>query len=225
MLVQKCYLCIEMEESTSKEKVLKNVREALISKTDQPFPKIDMDKPIFRKTEESSDINFAQELTEAGGNFIYCENEAEFLEGLRFLMNDRKWQKIFCSEPRIAEVLSKGQVPFSYIPDDLISCQVGITGCEYLVARLGSVLVSSGQMSGRSVFVYPEIHVVLAHTSQLAVDLKEAFTRLRKKYENRMPSMVSMITGPSRTADIEKTLVVGAHGPKELYVFLIEDSQ
>jgi L-lactate dehydrogenase complex protein LldG len=46
---------------------------------------------------------------------------------------------------------------------------------------------------------------------------------IRKKYEDGFPSLISFITGPSRTADIEKTLVMGAHGPKELYVFLIED--
>lgn len=184
-----------------------------------------MDKPIFRKTDEIFDINFAQELTETGGHFIYCESEGEFLEGLNFLIQDRKWGKLFAMEPRIVEILRKGQVSFSFMPEDLTTSHVGITGCEFLISRLGSLLVSSGQMAGRGIFVFPEIHVVLAYTSQLAVDLKEAFSRLRKKYETRMPSMVTLITGPSRTADIEKTLVVGAHGPKELYVFLLEDSQ
>ena len=48
---------------------------------------------------------------------------------------------------------------------------------------------------------------------------------MKKKYPDNYPSMISLITGPSRTADIEKTLVMGAHGPKELYVFLIEDNE
>lgn len=214
-----------MEESTSKEKVLKHVREALISKTDQPFPKIDFDKPVFKEMDESFDIYFAQELTDAGGKFVYCESENEFIDGLKYLIRDRNWGKLFALEPRIVEILRKGQVSFSYNTEDLTQAQVGITGCEFLVARLGSLMVSSGQMAGRGIFVFPEIHVVLAYTSQLAGDLKEAITRLRKKYESRMPSMVSLITGPSRTADIEKTIVVGAHGPKELYVFLLEDRQ
>ena len=213
-----------MEESTSKEKVLKHVREALISKTDQPFPKIDFDKPVFKEMDESFDIYFAQQLTEAGGKFIYCESEKEFIDGLKFLIQDRNWQKVFALEPRIVEILRKGQVSFSFMTEELTQSQVCITGCEFLVARLGSLLVSSGQMAGRGIFVFPEIHVVLAYTSQIAGDLKEAFTRLRKKYESRMPSMVTLITGPSRTADIEKTIVIGAHGPKELYVFLLEDS-
>jgi L-lactate dehydrogenase complex protein LldG len=212
-----------MEESTSKEKVLKSVREALISKTDQPFPKIDFDKPIFREMEESEDINFAQELTAAGGNFIYCESESEFLGGLKFLIGDRRWGQVFALEPRIADILKKGQVAFSYFPEDLTRAHVGVTGCECLVARLGSVMVSTGQMAGRKIFVYPEIHIVLANASQLVGDLKDAFQMMRKKYENRMPSMMTLITGPSRTSDIEKTPVTGVHGPHELYVFLVED--
>jgi L-lactate dehydrogenase complex protein LldG len=84
-------------------------------------------------------------------------------------------------------------------------------------------MVSSGQMAGRQIFVYPDVHIVLANASQLVPDIKDALIRIRKKYDNRMPSMITMITGPSRTADIEKTLVMGAHGPKELFVFLLED--
>ncbi len=45
---------------------------------------------------------------------------------------------------------------------------------------------------------------------------------MQKKYQGNIPSMISLTTGPSRTADIEKTLVVGVHGPKEVYVFLVE---
>jgi len=212
-----------MEESTSKEKVLKYVREALISKTDQPFPKIDYEKPVFSEMEESPDINFAQELTAAGGMFIYCESEAEVINGLRFLMNDRKWDNIFALEPKIIELLNKGQIACLSDHDQITQSHVGMTGCESLVARLGSVMVSTGQMAGRQIFIYPEIHIVFAQASQMVVDLKDALLKLRKKYEQRMPSMVTLITGPSRTADIEKTLVMGAHGPKELYVFLLED--
>lgn len=211
-----------MEESTSKEKVLKYVREALISKTDQPFPKIDYDKSVFSEM-EALDINFAQELTAASGMFIYCENEAELVNGLKFLVHDRKWESIFAVEPEIIDLLDKVHLNFSSEHDKLVQSHVGITGCEALVARLGSVMVSTGQMAGRQIFIYPEIHIVFARASQLVSDLKDALLKIRKKYDQRMPSMVTLITGPSRTADIEKTLVMGAHGPKELYVFLLED--
>lgn len=212
-----------MEESTSKEKVLKSVREALISKTEQPFPRFDFDRQIFAGIEESPDVNFAQELTHTGGLFIYCEKEEEVAAGLKYLAGDRKWDSIYALEPAIVDIVRKSGVPCVYEPEKLTEIKVAMTGCEALVARLGSILVSTGQMAGRRAFVYPDVHIVFAYASQLVGDIKDALANLRKKYDQRMPSMVTLITGPSRTADIEKTLVMGAHGPKELYVFMLED--
>ena len=64
--------------------------------------------------------------------------------------------------------------------------------------------------------VYPEFHFVHAYTRQLVPDLQDALSGIRERYANGMPSVVSVISGPSRTADIEKTLVMGAHGPKRV---------
>ena len=75
---------------------------------------------------------------------------------------------------------------------------------------------------GRTASVYAPIHVCIAYTSQLVYDLGDAFKALRQQHGDRFPSLVSFATGPSRTADIEKTLVVGVHGPKQVYLFLVE---
>src|SRR5262249_43068275 len=99
-----------------------------------------------------------------------------------------------------------------------------ITLCECLVARTGSVIISSRQMSGRRLPFFPDVHVVLAYTSQLVGEIKDALQLIKLKYGDQIPSMITAITGPSRTADIEKTLVKGAHGPKEIFVFLVDDS-
>jgi len=84
-------------------------------------------------------------------------------------------------------------------------------------------MVSSRQASGRRLNVYPPAHIVLAYVSQLVPDIKHALANIKTKYADKLPSMISLITGPSRTADIEKTLVMGAHGPKDLYLFLVDD--
>jgi L-lactate dehydrogenase complex protein LldG len=78
--------------------------------------------------------------------------------------------------------------------------------------------------SSRRLNVYPETHVVIAYADQLVNDLKDAFEAIQLKYPGKIPSMLSVITGPSRTADIEKTLVMGAHGPCELFLILVETS-
>lgn len=212
-----------MEESTSREKVLKKIRNALISKTDLPYPGIEHESSVFQPIDEGLEINFAEALNKVGGHFIYCENKQEVSEDLKILLDDRRWAEIFAVDPNVTDLLDMAHIPYSSSKEKLKTSQVGITQCEFLIARLGSVMVSSAQLSGRRTFVFPEIHIVIGYTSQLVPDIKDALKELRMRYERKMPSMVTLITGPSRTADIEKTLVMGAHGPKELFVFLVED--
>jgi L-lactate dehydrogenase complex protein LldG len=119
------------------------------------------------------------------------------------------------------------QCAFPYEPrenENFEEGMVGITLCESLVARLGSVVFSSRQKSGRRMLVIPTTHLVLAYSSQLVKELKDSLQQLKTKYPDQFPSQITTVTGPSRTADIEKTLVTGAHGPKEIFVFLVDDS-
>ncbi|NVO19994.1 MAG: lactate utilization protein [Bacteroidetes bacterium] len=211
-----------MEESTSREKVLKRVRNALIYKTDNPFAQVEFDSPVYTAMDESLDVNFAQEFTKAGGQFVYCEDETDLVQSLASLASENDWQDVFCMDPSIQYYLTQAGIPFQSDDESFHDLKVGITSCEFLISRLGSIMISSKQDSGRRLNVYPEIHIVIAYPSQLVPDLKDALALIREKYGNRIPSLVSVITGPSRTADIEKTLVMGAHGPKELYVFLTE---
>ncbi len=94
---------------------------------------------------------------------------------------------------------------------------------EYLIARTGSVVLSSAQQQGRTVSVYAPVHICIAYTDQLVYDIKDGLQLIKEKYQGNIPSMISFATGPSRTADIEKTLVVGVHGPKEVYLFLVDE--
>jgi len=82
--------------------------------------------------------------------------------------------------------------------------------------------MSSSQQSGRTVSAYTPVHICIAYVDQLVFDTRDALKDLKRKYANNIPSFITFAAGPSRTADIEKTLVVGVHGPKEVYVFLID---
>jgi len=211
-------------EVKSREKVLKNVRNALISKTDSPFSTVENDSSVYVDNNNPYiDITFAEEFSKVGGKFIYCENENELILNLNALFNQYKYGNTYCADNEIKEILTLAKIPFSDNNDDLHKAGVCVTYCESLVARFGSIVVSSRQMSGRKANVYPPVHIVLAYTSQLVMDIKDALAKIKTKYDNKVPSLISFITGPSRTADIEKTLVMGAHGPKEVFVFLIEN--
>jgi L-lactate dehydrogenase complex protein LldG len=63
--------------------------------------------------------------------------------------------------------------------------------------------------------------VVIARRDQLVADLPAAMALVKQKYADNYPSMISFITGPSRTGDIERILVLGAHGPKKLTIFCL----
>jgi len=82
--------------------------------------------------------------------------------------------------------------------------------------------MTAAQSSGRATSVYAPIHICIAFTSQLVYDVKDALVLIKEKYNDKLPSLITFATGPSRTADIEKTLVVGVHGPKEVYCFLVD---
>lgn len=212
-----------MKDSTSREKVLKNVRNALINKLENPFKNVDFSSPVFKKQEEVPEVEFAYKLNECSGTFIYCANEKDVVNNLVALIEQEAWKNIYCNDDSILALLSQHEIDIINNPDDFNSVNVGITACDFLISRFGSVMVSSGLGAGRRIFVFPETHVVIAKASQVVPELKDALVGMKKKYSGNFPSQVTVITGPSRTADIEKTLVMGAHGPKSLYVFMIDD--
>jgi L-lactate dehydrogenase complex protein LldG len=211
------------DSTTSKEKILKKIRKALIHKSTQEIGDVDKDSEVFNISEEPLEIQFAQNFSALNGKFVFCENEEEFIESFSFLAKDNQWENIFTLEPEIMSMLQKGNIRFSDKEEDLLKTDIGLTFCECLIARTGSVMVTSKQASGRRIPVYSNFHVVVAYTSQLVSNVKDGLKLIREKYVNQLPSMISTITGPSRTADIEKTLVQGAHGPREIFVFLIDD--
>lgn len=207
--------------TTAKEKLLKKIRKALLEKRDNPYPNLE-EMPMYPPDEEILEVTFAEQFTAVSGQFVFCEDEIQFIESLLTLAEERKWTKIYCWEPELQQILTQYEYPFYETDRDFDQAQVGFTLCEALIARNGSIMLSNANMAGRRLSIYPPVHIVLAYTSQLVPDLKDAFKLIKQKYGAQIPSMLTTVTGPSRTADIEKTLVLGAHGPKELFVFLLD---
>ena len=161
---------------------------------------------------------FIEEFEMVNGQVRLCQSQNDFQQQLTSLYQDRNWNNVMCRDAELATSLPKDLLLMD--ESDFVDVAVGITRCEYLIARSGSIMVSSGQASGRLMNVFPPVHIVVAHEQQLVAFLEDAFELLKKKYQHNMPSQTTVITGPSRTADIEKTLVMGAHGPKELILFI-----
>jgi len=210
-----------MNASSAKLSIFKKIRMALTQPTTQPFQLIEKAEFSFNQPQEDLAILFAEKFSSLLGRFSYCENEQDLCFQLTNLINALKWKEIYCVDENIKGTLSKNSL-ISFSEKSLADSDAAITNCELLVARTGSMVLSSTISSGRTTSVYSPVHICIATTSQLVYDVKDALVFLQKKYRDKLPSQISFATGPSRTADIEKTLVVGVHGPKEVYCFLLE---
>jgi len=213
-----------MALNRSKEEILKRIRQALIRKAPvQSEPNFVTD--IYSKSEEGDMmVLFAQNLVKTKASFFYCDGVNDFTQQLQAFSKAKDFKHMHVWEPDLQHMLM--DVPLAVINNELSwsQAQVGVTTCEYLIARTGTILYTSQTASGRRLSIYPPHHIVVAYAHQVVYDIEDALRNLRVKYHDNFPSMVCMETGPSRTADIEKTLVLGAHGPKELTVFLIDDA-
>ncbi len=203
-----------MAVTPAKENILKRIRQALSHPAPLPFPQSEGTNSVFHPASDSLDVVFAQEFTNMQGKFVFCLHEDEMLQQLEQLIAAKQWTKIYCNT-------DKWNARFSNTIN-LSTCDASITDCEFLVARTGTIVMSAAQQSGRTVSVYAPIHICIAYTNQLVYDVKDALQNIKEKYGANIPSLITFATGPSRTADIEKTLVTGVHGPKEVYCFLVE---
>ncbi len=205
-----------MAVTPAKENILKKIRQALSNPVPLPFPHSEGAQSVFLNAGEDNSVIFAEEFTKLQGKFAFCTDAADLQAQLHQLLAERKWKNIFFKEDSIAALFKQASF------QELAGCDVSITGCECLVARTGTIVMSTAQQSGRTTSVYAPVHICIAYSNQLMYDLKDALLHLKEKYMGNMPSLITFASGPSRTADIEKTLVTGVHGPKEVYCFLVE---
>ena len=172
---------------------------------------------------------FASQSEVLRTEFVECADAAAAAAHLATLAETHQWKKI-ALHPGVLNDAIASHLPASlqqlrveagYDKSELETCDAGLTECESLVAQTGSVCVTSTSSGGRALSVLPPHHIAVARHGQLVADLTSAYEELAAKYQGRYPSFISFISGPSRTGDIERILVLGAHGPKKLTVILL----
>ena len=211
---------MQIKSDTTRNEILKKIAEAKKIRKDFSAIQPDWDANIYKEIDGSLEECFARELAAVNGNAIFCNSENEVFEKIKILLAEKNISQLFCRTTEIAEKLTQHNIVFSANEADFLLTEAGITFCEVLVARTGSVMVSAAHEAGRQMNVFPPIHIVLARHSQIVPYLSDALVFMQKKYGKNLPSAITNITGPSRTADIEKTLILGAHGPKEFYALI-----
>ncbi len=209
---------------TSRTAILARIRQGLTQPAPLP-PRPDFTVPVHPPlAADDSVVAFAESFRRVGGEFYYCESLAELARQVADYQQRQQMGAPYVWEPAMQALLRAAGIPFRADEADFIGqADLGLTSCEALVARTGSVLVSAATASGRRLSIYPDQHLVLARPSQVVAEIGAALRGVQDRYGARLPSMISLTSGPSRTADIEKTLVLGAHGPRRLALFLLED--
>lgn len=163
---------------------------------------------------------FAQELKALGGQ-VYPIQAVDFAEGLLNFLHEHKlerlqiWDAIPLLDPDV--LLDHGITIQSSLSSD---AQAGITGALAGIAETGTLVIPGGAGRPLRVSLVSEIHIAVLKVSQLLQTLEQAF----QMAEVAAAPATVLVSGPSRTADIEMTLTIGVHGPRELHVFLVDDT-
>ncbi len=227
---------------TEREKIFARIREALTVPAPLPgqhdaghhAPALGAPSAHAREwlppTGESFDdqlVRFRANASDLKATFQLANDTTELAKLILDLKNTEGWKKVASHAGQLTDpALQSLALPVCrtdqpYDANELEACDAGITECDALIAQTGSVLVTNRSAGGRALSVLPPHHVVLARREQLLRDLPAAFELLKQRYAPNYPSMISFITGPSRTGDIERILVLGAHGPKKLTIFCV----
>lgn len=189
----------------ARDNILDRVRTALRVPAHQPLPPTSA--PILPAV-TNPEARFHEEFTAVKGEVIdSSEMLAGFLKSFAKIATD--------GSALVGKAIGEANASVS-------ECDLGVTSCDCLVAQTGSVIVTTISAGGRALSVLPPTHLVIARREQIIPDLAAAMAFLRKRYDKHWPSALSVITGPSRTADIEKILVMGAHGPKRLALYFTD---
>lgn len=186
------------------------------------------DKPASKSQKTASisqevDVRFAENFTQDGGHFIFCESNAELSENLKRLMQEKSWSVLFAEDEHLKRILRQGHVEHKNLLG-LEDCQARLTPCEGLVANEGAIMMSARTDKGRLLAACPRAHLIVGYTSQLAFTREAAVEQLKSLSQGKLLSNFTFLYGPDHQKPEEKDLEqVGLTQPAELYLFLVED--
>jgi L-lactate dehydrogenase complex protein LldG len=202
----------------SRERILSRISKALEKKT--TIPTIDP-APLFAPLADLLQ-RFEAECRANITECVITRDSSETCARLRALLNEVAVGEIFAEDtPELKRFLANNERAIAWSNDGPPKehCQATVTRCHALVALTGSILTSSA-CGGRGASVVAPVHIVVAKESQLVPDLEAMFATIASEKLTEEHSFVGLITGCSRTGDIEKQLVIGAHGPLRVVVIV-----
>jgi L-lactate dehydrogenase complex protein LldG len=215
----------------SKSKILNKLRTAVSSRR-EAVPPVVPDKEIYADYQADKDEMLQQFIVRQEnlhGEVITCISVEEMARALSNILNpfepetakyfpDELIDQVFKIDPGLKNFFDY-KSSLSISSPDFSRYEVGVSGAEYLVSRTGSIFLNSKTAGGRRLTVLPPVHIVLARRDQMVSSLDNVIQEIKNREMDW--SYATFITGPSRTSDIEKRLVLGAHGPKRLITLIL----
>jgi L-lactate dehydrogenase complex protein LldG len=231
-------------DSGSRDNILGRIRENLTvdghegTASRETFLRSQFQRSAVRSGDAGESLfeRFKDELTLLGGTVLQASSGEELISSLLDICRKESYRSLVLSREAFIESLQlekelRTQVSGvqSLMPDptrlivQLRGADVGLTACEYLAAETGTVVLRSSPAAPRLLSLLPRAHIVVAKGEQLLPTVAEC---LREAHagESNQSSCITLVSGPSRTADIEKVLVKGVHGPRDLYVLFLRNS-
>jgi len=234
---------------TPKDEFLDHVRHALKRKKGppkdlypllkEPLSSIKIRKRQVEQKNLSKRISLINQLVRSAGlvgwNVKTIETTTEALIYIRELLNKHKIKKVIRTDEKIFETVNVDNQLIEAQVDLMVNTQssvrqfdpdtaeLGLTGADHAIAETGSVVLVSQKGSARLTSLTPKIHLALVKRSVILESLEDLYLFRRLEYYNgNGGEYMTFVSGPSRTADIEQVLVVGAHGPKETHMLILD---
>jgi len=169
---------------------------------------------------------FTEQLTAVGARWTVVRGEADAGRALARILTEVGARRVAVSDAPLVRHLLPALEAFvvedvnDLSRDALFTCDAGVTTAQWGIAETGTLVLESGREKSRLLSLVPPLHVALLSASCLLESMGDALARVREG----VGGTITFITGPSRTSDIELTLVVGVHGPAAVQVLLLEDA-
>ena len=216
--------------TSSRENILGRIRAGLQRSAPAEQPPTPEVWPRENPTTEQLVERFSSELEDVQGEIIHCGSMDDARRKLDELMDRSAWQVLgavdrpICRE--LAADLPADRVAWTregWDPKEIAELPVGLVAAEVLLADTGTCVVAGDTPEERLMCYLPSACLVVAKAAQLAEHMPAAWEEVaRRTAEPDRRGEFVFITGPSRTADIEKILILGAHGPKRLVVLVVD---
>jgi L-lactate utilization protein LutC len=201
-------------------------------------PGVSMDLKVRETVPDEALNSLPNELKRLGGEFRMVASPSDLPGTILQLARESHYKRIAVSSDSVLneanvvarlhdfrdfKIILSDRAPFleGLRLDAFMNCQLGITGCEAVIADTATIVLNHAAFGGRLISLLPECHVVVARCSQVFSSLEDWMNSSRFS-PGSLPACMTLITGPSRTADIEKVLVTGVHGPLRLVLMMLQ---